>query len=539
MSDTVVPVYKDKYFKGSLTDEQCQALEGIIEDYTAVTSLSHCIYDIKGAERNVINAKIEEVEEYEKATGVATGIEHKISENLLTLGTLTDEQTLGVAFMYFAKSMLLGDSVGKGKTVQSAGLYNVLQAEEYKKSGKNIRFLFLTEKNPANQLRRKLMKFTGRYVKYISSAEAGCVRSYLNLRKTGDEYSIVVGTHALLCNSEFIVDAIKHPYDVIIIDESSIVSNPKNDMYKTAKKLFAKVPRHILLNATPTGVTVMEFYWQLRLIDDAFLPSVAFMRGNFFEMRRNYRGNFEIVGYKNAGVFKKLISLRYFARARKRDNTTNTYRVVEMELSYWQKELMKRTSLIQMVCDYPTKVDSSIPFNEETTPKLYALMRILEGYIGEGERVLVYCYFVDCQEDLADYLRGQGYSVAVINGRKTIKVKNQLVDDFNNCAYDILITNVQKGLDIQDCDNIIIYSIDPNPQKMVQFEGRMTREQIVENKNAYILLTKGREKRKLETEIKKRTKAGTEFAVAENSLIIQAILSNDNRMTFDSDLDWD
>ena len=68
-------------------------------------------------------------------------------------GTLTDLQTVGVSFMYVSKRMILGDSVGMGKTVQVSSLikYLTMKAEE---KGFSLNVLYLTEKNLTRQSTR-------------------------------------------------------------------------------------------------------------------------------------------------------------------------------------------------------------------------------------------------------------------------------------------------------------------------------------------------------------------------------------------------
>ena len=94
------------------------------------------------------------------------------------LNLFKNKSSFGVAFMYFAKSALLGDEVGLGKTVQCAGLVNVI-ANEFKKRGSEFRFCFLTEKSSIDQIRKKMVQFTGRYVKMLESGEQAVVKKYI------------------------------------------------------------------------------------------------------------------------------------------------------------------------------------------------------------------------------------------------------------------------------------------------------------------------------------------------------------------------
>ena len=127
--------FQNEFYQGSLTDEQCASLKHIIK-----------------------SANYSDIESIKQA--YADGVKPiEITER----GTLTDAQTVGVAYMYYARRCLLGDQVGLGKTVECAGLLNVIKQDGVR----NI--LFLTEKTIVPQIRDKLIKFTGEYVDMIPS----------------------------------------------------------------------------------------------------------------------------------------------------------------------------------------------------------------------------------------------------------------------------------------------------------------------------------------------------------------------------------
>src|SRR5690606_734474 len=102
-------------------------------------------------------------------------------------------------------------------------------------------------------------------------------------------------------------------------------------------------------------------------------------------------------------------------------------------------------------------------------------------------------------------------------------------NDFNNGEYDILITNVLRGIDLKACDNCILYTIDPNPQKMVQFEGRITREFDILGKSVWLLMSMGKEKRFVEKNIKLRATASASFTNTGKSMVLTAINSGENK----------
>lgn len=527
--------FNGRYWQGNMTDENALAIITLLENYDSVASLKHCIKDLP--KYRIMEIK-HEADLYLKEHGTFKGYNPDFTANA-PLGTLTDPQTIGVAFMYYAGSALLGDEVGLGKTVQVAGLMNTLR-NQYRNEGKNFTFLFLTEKSIVGQIQDKLIQFTGTYVHEIPSGEAGVVRKYIEYNKDGRVCS-VVGPHSLLNSPDFIHYLAQNPFDVIIFDESKGVKNQTSSLSQNAKAVFRLHDRVILLNATPIETNLREFYNQLDLLDPDYMPTVTEFNRRFTKIKKTMYG-FKPDGYKNEEEFKELVKLRYLARTRASlgaEYENNQYSIVMVPLSPVQKELRKKTTLHQMVVDFPTGVKRDIPFNPETTPKLKALFHILEERVDIGmTQAVIYCRYVEAQKAIEELLKQQGYRTVILNGRTASKKRKEIADAFTNGEYDIMITNVLRGLDLDTCDTAILYTIDPNPQNMVQFEGRITRQFNVKNKAVYLLVAMGKEKKFVETELKLRVNMAMKITEAGNSMVLEAISTQKNTELFNEE-DYD
>ena len=526
--------YKGKYYQGSLSDDRAEAILNLVSQYEVVTSLRHVIKDLP---EHLIYDLEREALEYEELHGSLEGFVNRYKDQA-GVGTLRDAQTIGVAFMYYAGSALLGDEVGLGKTVQIAGLVNLLE-KEFTNKGKEFRFLFLTEKTSAGQIRKKLMQFTGEYIGLMESGEKKEVEQYLSKNVEKRHYSIV-GPHSLLLNPEFLTDSAKRPFDLIVVDESSVAKNQSSSFYINAKALFKHHKRKILLNATPVEVDIREMYNQLDLLDPNLMPTVGDFNKSFRVMKRATYG-FTPAGYKNEEYFREAIKLCYLARTRKdlgANYEDNLYRTILVPLSKEQKSLMTKTSLKQMVFDYPAGVLREVEFTPQTTPKLAVLLDLVNETVKvKGEQILVYIKYVEAQKSIASILEEQGYRVTILNGRRenaSAKKRTEKVGLFNDGHYDVMLTNVLRGIDLNACDTAVLYSIDPNPQKMVQFEGRITREFNIEGKSVILLVAMGREKNFVEKELKLRIDASAAFASSGKSMVLEAINSGENREVFTS-----
>lgn len=525
--------YKNAYYQGSMSDDNAACILAILEE-TSMPAITHCITDMTAIQ---IDKLIRLYEAWEEAHGTVENICDTFPYNEVKAGELRPEQTIGVAFMYYAGSALLGDEVGLGKTVETAGLCNLVRATK-EKMGLPFRFCFLAEQASVEQIRRKMVQFTGRYVGLLESGEQTVVERFVAANPNGANYSIV-GTHALLNNNDFILYSARHPFDVFIIDESSILKNKanngkRNKTYANAKAILSRQERKILLNATPLEKAVREFYNQLALLDPKYMPTVERFESDFCKKER-VGHSYKVTGTKNEGLFKQAVKLRYLARTRKllgakyEENTATTYIV---EMNGVQRDLMRRSSLYQMICDYPPDVDLTIEPLLDNIPKIKVTLAILQKIRERdpNEKTFIYCHYVNCQQTMAKILEERGFRCVILNGRTKAKERAKIINDFESGdMYDVVITNVKKSLDLNICSNCIMYTIDHNPQKMVQAEGRMTRDFDVCGKHLYMIVMKGKEESSLNTVLKDRVSMTDGLTVTGNSMVMDAIRGGTSR----------
>lgn len=529
--------YKETYLQGSMSDEAAQLIVSL-DDYSEVQELKHIITNMPD---HIIDEFKKSAEAHIKKNKTYAGFDDSVYREQAGIGTLRPAQTIGAAHMYYAGSMVLGDQVGTGKTVEVAALIRILM-KEYASEKRKFRYVFLAEKTSAAQLRDKLMKFTGEFVGLLPSGTQPVVTKFISQNPTGMNYSIV-GTHALIDNPDFLVYLAENQVDLVIVDESSICKNTTSSAYSNLKALFKYTERKILLNATALETNLREVYNQLTLCDPHFMPTVAdFSRVYEIKKRDHWGRHGKVTGYKNSDVFKEEVKLRYLSRNRQSEGAEyrdNKPILMLVALTKEQKRLIKLTSMDRMVVDYPPGIDRYLGYNEETTMKLRALCHLLDNVIdAKRNATMVYCHYIDCQQAMLEYLQQKGYRCVILNGgvKKTTD-REEIARDFNIGLYDVIITNVQKGLDLKNCDNGIMYSIDPNPAKMVQFEGRMTREIDIIGKSLYMLVSMGKEKKRVERDFKVRLEASIEFTNAGISMVSDSVMDKENVMYFGFDED--
>lgn len=519
-----VKYYKNAYFQGKLSDANAEALLKLQD----VTEMSDLKYEILNLPYHVIQQIIEQYSEAEKEQGFVKQGSFPLAESDCIRGVLRPEQTVGVAFMYLNGSCLFGDEVGLGKTVQIAGLYNIVRKQKAAQ-GEHFSILFLSEKTAVTQLRSKLIKFTGEYFGLLSDAQGGNIEKFCASREAGSNYSMVA-THAAVRSPMFLESLARHPFDMLVFDESAPLRNTGTGLYYDTKALVKLFKNVIFLNATPVEIGAMDIYNQLNLIDPTLMPTKKEFESMF--CIKTYKNNFtyDITGYKNTEVFKRAISLRYMARTRADLGGAydgNQYCRYICPLTPTQRKLNQKTTLYQLCADYPTGVNRKVAYNAETCGKVYVLMQLMDKIDVTEEKVLIYVRYKECQAELKAMLEERGYSCAIINGEITAKARDEVITQANEGMLDVVITNIYRAYDLPKFRHCIFYTLDTNPQHMVQFEGRITRDIDVCDKCVYILVSEGKELAALET-VRKRLEASDAFTVMGRSLVTAALMDKEN-----------
>lgn len=510
-------IYYNNSLKGAyLNDKDCQILDNLRQ----LSDNNGCVKDLKKVIYNLSPSEVEQIKL------------HKCSDFIdKQVGELRDSQTIGVAYMFFAKRLVLGDSVGLGKTVQICGLCNLIKEMKIKQ-GVDFKFLYLTEKNLVEQTRDEMIKFTGEYID-ILRGEKKYVTKFAEENDPELAYS-VVGTHSLINSVEFqeyirVYKALYgcNPFDALFIDESSIIGNTSTKTYANAKHLADDFDWVIVMNATPFETNLRTFYAQLNFCDETLLPTKTVFQ-NLYE-EKSFRGPYPKFNgkYKNAHIFKNQVKYRYFARTRKDLGAVMkdcTAELIETSLSKIQKLLLKKSSMAQMVYDCPSYFDSDIVMDRNNVPKIGALLDLITGKLKNERSILVYCKYKEAQRGIEEVLLEEGISCEIMNGDTEYDDRNSIISRFKMGDFRVLVTNVQKGLNFGNCNVCIFYSYDPNTNKMVQFEGRMTRSENIIGKHAYVLASKGDEIRRFKTSIRDRAKASDAFAGSDYSCVLMLLL---------------
>lgn len=520
-------LYYNNRLKGKYLSD---AVSDVLDQLRKLNSSNGVVSDLKNVIYSLTDEQIEEV------------LFNRTSDGMdLPLGTLRDSQTIGVAFMYYARRVVLGDSVGLGKTVQIAGLMNLLNPR-YKKMGKKNRFLILTDNDTVPQFHREIIKFTGDYAAMVSARKKE-ITEFLSEYEDPDDLPNIVGPSSLLNQpifQEYLLAAKgidKYPFTTLVVDESAVLANTKTKTYENAVAIRNEVDNVYLMNATTFESNLSMFYAQLAFVDPTFLPTKTKFEDRYCQKSKvPYQSYAKPNGkYKNQKEFKELVGYRYIARTRKMLGAKMegcTAELVLMPMSQEQKTMLPKTSMPQMVFDNPAYFNKELEFSRLTTPKLGVIVDSLTGkVIREGgwenaRTVLIYCHYKETQEKLQEVLLANGVSTEIMNGDTPKDTRQHLIRQFKTAGFRVLITNVMKGLNFGECDHSIIYSAPGNVNHLVQFAGRSTRSLDIINKHLMVLCMEGDEETRWNTTLTHRAQASDDFAGSDNSLVMQLMLED-------------
>ena len=433
----------------------------------------------------------------EQVTTVIT-TKSSLKENV-NRGSLRWYQTYGVHFILAARSALIMDSVGLGKTATVASVINHVDALKRKTKGKPLRYLFLTEVGLVDQARRELIRFTGDYIA-TTTGDSKQVSAFIKEQKTLESPSGVVASYSAVSSSHefmlWLANMVKMhgKFDYFFIDEGSVLGSTNSDIYKACKTVRDKFVNHIvIMNATPFEKSIEGMYNQLNFL----FPNAMPLKTTFEELfvKKSFQTH-QILGYKDPELFKLSTRFMTFGTARKELGVSiknSTCEVVLYKPSQYQNQLFSKTRYKRYVWDEPSWFDPELEVTPEVLPKLQVIEDLFKYRIGQ-DKALIYVHSVEAQNILVQFLAGLGIKALTINGEdNTPKKKAAKLEEFHSGGFRVIVTNLKKGLNLGFINHLIFYSFTGNSGITNQIEGRIVRSQDIHDKHLYLLLARREE----------------------------------------------
>ena len=421
-------------------------------------------------------------------------------------GTLRGYQTVGAAFMYLSPRSIIGDGVGAGKTVEISALINYLKGK-----GEMKRFLIAVETSALGQTQCELIRFTGLNIIALPS-EAAKMRKVINNTDWNTVDGVVIKHSALRSDvlstwlSLYIDNTtnMSTMFDTFFLDESSVIKNRGTKMFTYTENICNIVRRVHFMNATAFETCIMDIYNQMDMMNGNLLPKkwriekeyCTYGQKKYWTKDEDGKAklNFarDMKGYKNQEKFKESLKLVYFGRSKKEigKELPHTYKVYEIEPTTEQCMAINKGHRYSEVLNCPSNIENiGFEFNRKMVPKLDRLIQLVETEFKQ-DKVMIYCFHINAQKVIKEELEKIGRNPIILNGECVDEERNNAISAFNNGDKDVIITNIQKSLNLYGGDVCIFYSMVGNPAKMEQVRGRIDRSVDDKLKTFVLLLYK-------------------------------------------------
>lgn len=374
---------------------------------------------------------------------------------------LSGFQTYTLAMAWVLKKCVISLDTGLGKTIVAGSIINLDTTEK--------RWLFVCKNSNLIQNASKLQcVIVDRPIQYCT----GQMETIINLIKSCVNNSVLIITYDTLNNVQFLefLFKIRKSFSGIIVDESHNIGNKGSNRSEFTKHIMKTCFEYqYFLTATPLSVDPIQIINQVSMLDPDLIPDPEIVA-----LHHTIYDNGKIVGYRSLDKLARFIMFRYISFTRDELGMKGNYHT--------------KLCLCNCTCEDTGKSPRNITQLREcksiySNPCITKLIDIINGYYLEGKRGLVYANLHVYKDTLYDCLKNL-YRVTILDGRVSQQDKMQIQQDYNEGKYDILISNLEEGVDLPS-DFIVFYEL---TVKYKQFIGRGERGLSGRDLDIYFIL---------------------------------------------------
>jgi len=302
-------------------------------------------------------------------------------------------QLIGMNFIYNAKSVLLADDVGLGKTLQSIGA--LIRSVIENKIDIGIIFCPNTLKFQWEQeFENSLIKEVLRKIRIFRiRGEKGLRNKFYSMVLKCKKVPVLLLNYELFLRDYIKINQVlkKFKRRFVICDEASRIKNPNTKTHKLICKFFSKSEYKVCLTATPIENGLEDLYGIMRLVDKALFWSYRFFCNRYLQIE-------EFRNFKTGGIYKKVVGYKKLDEVR--------YRLSPYYLQRTTKDLELELPRI-LISNYPVdltetqkeiyeKIRSDIDWEDKRTNILAQFIHLrkacnspnlFEGYSGKSSKI--------------------------------------------------------------------------------------------------------------------------------------------------------
>ena len=388
---------------------------------------------------------------------------------------------------------LLSDEVGLGKTIEAG-----LVLKELLTRGMVKRFLVLTLPSLVDQWAEELNDKFG--VATVTTNQPGVRDEPASLWR--ENPGIVASLHTLKQPAHLAVAREVH-WDLLIVDEAHYLRNRDSQAWQAVNAL----PRQflLLLTATPVQNSLEELYNLVTLLMPGQLPTPREFRARFLDpkrprqprepeelrrllgqvMIRNTRANAGVdlpPRHAETVVFAPDEPERTFWQQWEFEFRNALARLNASQSSLWGRLLLRaagsspaawRSALAKFPDAAAARAwrDQS-PLTDSWRRKCAAIVPLARSTGG----VVIFTEFLETQAALAEFLRGAGVPVFVINGATPAPTRQPITEEFRAHGGALVLTHSgTEGRNLQFCHCLANFDLPWNPMEIEQRIGRLHR----------------------------------------------------------------
>lgn len=334
-------------------------------------------------------------------------------------------QEFGAQFMVTQNRVILGDEMGLGKTIQAlAVMTHVTNAEGAR------RLLVVAPASLLANWQHEIEQRTGFQTHLLQGAN----RDEHTARWLKSGGVAVVSFSSLIRLRRLDEIAV----DVLVVDEAHYIKNPESRRSKAVEKLGQHATRLLLMTGTPMENRVEEFKNLVRVTDPPFYSQVL---GSVSEGKHGFRA---------------AIAPLYLRR-----NQEDVLRELpeRIELEEWvdlgpgerraHEDAVRQRNVMGMR-------QAAIFGSGQDSAKLQRLKEILEYYEGDGQKVIVFSYFLDALSHVQEIAP----SAFRLDGKLDAAAKLDVVQRFSSVdGHAVLVSQITAGgvgLNIQAASVVVL-----------------------------------------------------------------------------------
>lgn len=372
---------------------------------------------------------------------------------------LTDMQAYVTAFAFIRKKCIISFDTGMGKTLIGAALMNIETS-----GGK---WLFVSKNNNLSQNVAKLRRLLFNKKVVSTTCKDDDLKLFLLNSGHADVYVITFEALTSFALTHFLFENRKS-FAGIIVDESHNIGNMGSQRSEMIKHMLRNCFEYqYFLTATPLTIDPIQILNQLNILDQELIPDPEELAMHFTTYKTG-----TITGYHHLDKLADYIGERYVNITRESQGMRGDYKP-QLIIAKHDEDLQKLQN------PFSIKEIKSNP----KCMSVIALKTVVKKNLEKGKKGLIYANLEIYKSMLVDEL-SKICRVTRLDGTVSNSDKDIVVKDFNDGEYDVLVSNLTEGRDM-NCDYIIFYEM---TSLFKQFIGRGERGLEGRNLEIYFIL---------------------------------------------------